>query len=1100
MFKKTKIVKPLIFCCSIFFTFSLTNIVLFTSKYNEKVQKNEIKNNSQNNVLENNVNTNWLNGSTVPSGYNSFKPLAVSDNSKGIVFDKGYIGISNDNSTIYAINFAGYMMWGLNPLNNSFVRRYYSDNNMQTNEVKIQQWLYLENKSALALLLGTDYNTNQTILFLDIYTGLLYKPQLDEYLNVVSTPIIKLSDQSNNSSFKRIYKISENALVAANIGTLSENKNIVKITLNDNNTVSKTNLLISINSNSGVNETTSILTSIIYTNFGFNLLLLTDTNPQSDGNYLQKVIAINNNAQSISSVVNLNGYFTNLDNNSVMDFNFSKEINGTKQIFVLNGNTKNRFLNIINFTGTSSNPIIEKQTNYANLNGYEINTICFDSLHNLIYVANKSSYNGSVIGFIDVSKSTFKYSNILSTVNTTFNKSYAIPMLDKNISGSSPIVLFLNQTGEMNYAIKSGTNLNGFFQPIKTPLNLVGWNANDFYINIKNSTITKDYMPTAIGINQIKNYFSLTSTNNNETLGYKRNSYNDTNGTLSLQVNISYRSPFDNAINGSFYIPIFLNGFYQLNNENYNFQFVTSPSIDPTKWNNIENIKKTKLAKSVTIQEVYDYFWIGHIKDKNYNLINIDTSMFSINGNFGNLSQLVVNFNLPQNQMPIGFPNSKLNVSYTYSGFLSTSGFELSSKSNQEIDIFSRTIYPSQLTLDMIINNFVNYGQQIYLDPSYWIYEIKDVNDFLGTATISLKYNYLAANNIPDLANFPVDRFSVFENKQINTFKNLKSSFTNNLKPKFNEYKNDYLPSEIWNQFVAYKKNEVDQSILLDNLIFPLLENKNNIKIELMNKLSCDADGFLNLSIFIDDNATLNIEYNGNQFQKNNNKLVFDNFLHEQISTNLIDYYPFNTSFFINTISKFFLILGPNGIPIKQENNIYQMNLQDFKNDNSFVISNTKFADQITEQDIKKLIKTQGYNYSISEYIVNNEKGYIEVQFDLKLSSPPLVPNSQNFLNIKTKDISDDFIPNNSIRTLIIYNFKVPPPPIFKVISIIIYCVIALIIVALISWFTTWMVQKRKFNKLAVDKHIQEENERKYKNINKKLSLTYKIKNKKSKK
>lgn len=1072
-----------------------TPLLVYNDTKIQKILSSNTYNYTKTNTTSYNTNTNWLNGNTFPTKYaSSLNTLASCDGSSGIVTNKGYLGVDQNRTTLYFVSFSGFGMWALTVTDNQFFKNFYIENELNIDNVKIQQWVYNPSKNSITLLMGKNDGTNQTLITLDADSGLLFNPRFDNEMNITQPPIIKLSNNSTeNSSYNRMYLLSDGSIIVTKIGNKSNYQNLIKVNLSTQGTSSQT---ITFSPDASVIPENDALVSIICGSNGYNFLLFVSSTPiSSDQNsYQQYVVAIDNNfnIQSNSKIV-LDNYYVNsqtTNQNTFMNFNciYSKD-NTSQNVYFITGNTNSRHLNSINFN--HSNKTLTNQKSLS-LSGNVINTIAYDSNFSTIYIGNKSSNNGTIIGYIDLSKSTLSFSSIVSSSLTTFNPGYVIPVKENLQQTKSQIILYIDQEYNLRYAVKS--NVDKMFHPSKTIINLKSWNTNTLYSNIKSLNLVNEKMPNSVGINDVSSRLTFQNLGTiSPSVSYVKTNSNLTYGTLSFNLNVSYPWAFDETIKTSFSIPIHLNGFYKINDENYNFSFIKSSNDDPDKWAKIEELKRTKFAKDITRSDVFNYFWKGNIKDKNLSNITINENMFSVNGNYGDLSNLQVTFTLPSNLVPSGYPSDKLKVSYTYSGFLSTNGYELSAKSDSQISQFVNNIYPSQLTADMILKNFINHGEKIQLDPRYWECSISNVDDFEGTVTISLKYLYESDANIPDVNNFPKDRFNVFTNKTIKGFKSIKSSINTQLKPSFAQtLESEYLPSEIWNQFVIYNENnQSNESIILQNLVFPLVNDLSDLSITLNNSNSCDADKFLDLNISIKDGAKINVDYSGVEYEKSNdNKLIFSDALLNKISNIFPNYYPYqNIIFNITTTSKYFYIVGPNGESIQQTDNVYLIDLKNFTND--FYISSQMYANDVNENQLYSLIKSNGYNYTFENMEINKKEGYISTNIKLELTSPPLVPSKNNFKN--------DVIANNNIRTLIIYNFKIPSPMLIEYLKLISICISIVALIIISSSISIGFCKKRKFKKMGVSSKIIEENKRKFNNLNKKYELTKNIINRKNK-
>lgn len=101
------------------------------------------------------------------------------------------------------------------------------------------------------------------------------------------------------------------------------------------------------------------------------------------------------------------------------------------------------------------------------------------------------------------------------------------------------------------------------------------------------------------------------------------------------------------------------------------------------------------------------------------------------------LSSLTVNMNLIGVNFRIGIASNKVIFSHIYTGFLSTTDYSVSSKSNTEISEYTSTIYPSQLTQQNVLDNFLTTGSGLRNQLSDWTISISKVSDYDGTVKIT---------------------------------------------------------------------------------------------------------------------------------------------------------------------------------------------------------------------------------------------------------------------------------------------------------------------------------------------------------------------------
>lgn len=1021
-----------------------------------------------------------------PENYYWYYPLAITDGSPAIITDYGYFGIWNDRqNAAHMISYSGYKMWGMKFYENPFIKDFCAKNNISLDSSNqsyvMRQWIYSREKDALILLLTKSNGADQIVVALDAKTGLMYNPKVDNELNVIKYPIVRINSLSLQSKF---FELSDESILTYEVAYNWGKKQAQKIVFSDGTLVA-----------SDFNVSTDYsgrfdLMNIIKGKLNHNYVVLRDKN-----NNDIKVSVVDNDMNIIpgTSTVNISRYINNgtdVNNNSYINFQYvNKKSNNEEDIYFLSGNSTTRTFHKLTFSNNNLQEVDE-----LNLAGFGINTITVDPYLNIVYIGNNASPIASIMGYIDLNKQTMRYESLLSTTSTTFDKYWIMPILE-NPKGHTRKQMFWYLKGDKNHEnlpqvyIKNDTTNEFDLYPHKpilfgrkhtyfSDITKQNWFVEKMQKNISDSDLLKFvYLDSTIG-----SRFSL-DLNPKATITNRKS--DEQYGTFSYNLSISFSWFYDPTFTVQYDFPIYLNGFYKINADNYTFNWVTSTTVDSTKYMKIEELKKTKYAKDVTRKEVLDYFWTGSIKDKNGDPITITENMFTVDGNWGTLDKLNVTFILPSNLMPQGFP--KLKQTNRFDGFLSIQGYETNPKTQSEISVFASTIYPSQLTKQMVIDNFINVGSNIKKDLSYWDFTISNIDDMNGIATISLKYKYEIDSSIPGIDSFPVSQFQVFNNYQISSFKSVGSKINDT--PFMVNFEGNSLPSEIWNQYLSYKNGNSSSSILMDNISFSMVP-KNSLEISLLNADTCDADEFLRLSIKIVLGTETNIEYDGNQLEKTqNNKLVFNQNVENFVINNNLDYYPYIIEWGIKTKDKYFKVFGPDGNQLKQENNVYSINLKDYSDNNNLLINDSMEVDDISLETISKLIDSSGYDIFVVYSEKNQERGYWKVQYNL------IVKNDLSTIYSKRMNLKNDSSSQikNSNRTIYIYNFKVPNPS-FLIASYSVLIILGIIIVSSFGiWFSIWTRRKIRYNKLKIDPRDRKRKEMQLKHIERKYELTKKI-------
>lgn len=1078
-FKKIKIFLLLSSLPLTFFIFTISSHFLSKNSVAKKENKTNLDINQLNSNVARNTHVNSIPRNEAPSDFGQTQPLFQTDSSQAIVTNFGYLGFWKERNVLFMVSYSGFLIWWQNLSINPIIQSYYQENSLTLTNLFVKEFAYLDKKNALVILLGDNLN-NQSIVVIDAKTGLLWNPIVDNNINITNAPIYSvkklLSDTTDEQPFTRLYKVSDDTVIATKLGNYSTYKDSVKITLNsgtNNSSISKISL-----PNVGNNEN-DLLVGIIKASSNRAMALIRDANETNSGNktYKLKVRLIDtNDFENQKSYKNLtelsNQYIADSDdtNNSYMNFSYIYN----NKIYVLTGNTNQRTLNELSI---SNDEINENKTNDLDLSNYGINTIVADSTNNILYIGNKTTKDQSVAGYVDLTKKPIYQSMVISS-STRINPYYVIPVLEKIGNSSRQNILYSDSSQKMKLMYRN-LKQDTSFTPDNLTISLIDRDWDVFGNITKNADWFLNKMASNINWNDVSNAISFSSWKSNTTTpiqGSMTNNSNNDYGWTKLIIKVTYNWSFDTTQKASFEIPIYINGFYQLK-ENFKFQFVTNSNIDETKWNKIQELMSTKFAKNITVDDVFNYFWIGNIKDKNGNNVSITKNMFSLSYS-QNYNQLSVILKLPWNSFPDGFPY--FNYVQQYNGFLSIEGYDLSIKNDNAIANVVNKIYPSELTKNKVLD-LLNIGSKIQKNLDYWDIEINNIDDLMGDATLTVKYKYQMDTNIPDINNFPVSRFNVVENKKITTFKNLKNSF-NFMKASIKDVTSNLLPSEIWQEYQNYLSNLSSTSLLIKNLNVNFT-NINNIKIELLNANSCDADKMLKLSLTIKDDAPINVDYSGNQLHKNDeDKLLFSSEIKRYLTQ--LNKYPFTLNWSITTLDKIFEIQGPDGTYIQQVDNVYYIDVRKI-NDTSYLLSKNQYANQVNEEMLSKLIQIQGYTYAFQDYQVNNDKGYILATIHLQIKNDS---SSKLNLNLTNK------INQNFERKIYIYNFKLPLPNYVNVIIYLVIGILSLVIIATSIAFCFYMRKNIKYSELGQDQKLLVEKRKRQELWNRKQRLSEKIK------
>lgn len=1059
-------------------------IAMNFSSSNESVSSNDIETNSQNSQTQptapaKNTATNQI-ILDKPQNFGAYSPLAFSDNSKAINTDYGYFGISSDKTKFYLTSYSGFLIWGQNIKDNIFLKRFYTDNNLTITNVKIKGWEYIQSKDVLALFVGDDSHNNQSLILLEGKSGLLYKPTLDDYYNVTKANIIKIDD-----GYSRMFQLTDGSLIFQK-SNMQLNEEYIDIYISNDGSLNLTKKTFQ---NGNTNLQDKELITLIKAYDGKNLMVIKDKNPTpSNSNaYKQYCVLVNDELTSINSTntVTISDYIdTANSNNSYLNWGFSRKINNNIEFYVFTGDTKSRNIEQITF---ENNQISKKNT--IEMYQHDIRSVTINKALDRIFISNTSSDDGTLYGYIDLTKEKKEFKSLAWVQQGTIPVYDLIPVwetpngIDQNIvildKTNSNIMQFMKKRETDGYDISNST-----FSLISRQY--------DFYNKIKSeNSFERDRMPDQLSINNFNWGVGLTGNHSqlNTRMDYVKISNNNQKGVLHGKLRISYNWFFDTSKRSEFEIPFYFNGFYKPESA-FNLTWVTDSNVDSSKWNKIEELRRNKFAKDVTRNEIFNNFFVYTIKDKNNQTFNITENMISYNGNYGNLDKLSVTINFPQDKFPIGF---NLRYSHEFSGFKTTDGYQLNSKNDSEINKTTSKMYASQLTLQHVLDNFLNLGSKIKKDQNYWEFSIQ-YDEFKGEAIISLKYLYEKDTEITNNSDFPKERFNVYTNKRITTFKKLNDKFSYH--PTITNIDNgSYLPSEIWSQYKMFESGKTDSSILIDNLSFSL-SDKNDLLIECTNENSMDSSQKMDLILTLKNDSVLNVDYDGTIFSTTSDKkLIFDDKLKKEFTNNNIPY-SYTLEWSITTANKYFNVVNINGDVLEAENNTYFIDIE--KEKELFDIPSDVYADQITDDEIKGLVESSGYDVTIVERVVDVGVGRAEWILELELQDPPLVPNIASYYKGESNNLIEDRnFEGNNYRKIVVYNLKVPSPLAVKIMNYSLMGVGVLFGLVIASFTTVWIIKKNLYQKKSVNKIVDMENSKKMVQMRKKDLITKQIKQKK---
>lgn len=1011
----------------------------------------------------------------LPGNLSSYNVFAQTNFSMITQTNTGVLGLTNDNKTIMFTSYSGQVIWVQSLSSNSLLKTFATNNSMTAANLEVQEWVFLSNNSNrnwVAFLI-TD-GTKQAIVTIDLDTGLFAPDNVNDNLVLNGDNVFKIV--STDNSYNRIFQIGGNSLVLLKSNWTDSpklitydytNKIVNQVTLTLNYSNSSTRELASLIYTGGktyaytINKTGTV--SGTKTNFNQYLELVSlDTTTN--------ILTIWNETSIGNSYVvdGTNTTLSNIDNFKNVYF-YKKTDYGTN-FYLLSGSLGNNYIEVYSISGNT----LAKKSSVA-LSGYTINSITYNSNLDKMYIANNKSSNNVYLSWIDLSSTNPQLSIIQQSTDSSEKKYFLIPILE---STSKEYLIQLSKIGSnipsyMTYSGSSYTNTN-------TSMAYATWWFNSSSKDISTDMGIK-YTPDGVTLDLIKSYININNTRGIASQGSKV--ANDTNGTLEYTLKISYSASYDSSVSTYFNITFYIQGLAKSSSYIFNWIDVTSTGDLADKAKKIEELKKVNYANKITAQQILDNFINYTILDKNGNQVTITASMISLSYS-ADYGTLTISVNLSSLNLPIGTASSKINFSKQYTGFLSTSGYSVSSKTDSQINTFTKTIYPSKLTKEEIVNNFLS-TTGLENSVQYWDITITNADDYNGTVTISASYNG-AKSQITNSAQLPESYFTKFSNiitnKTFGGFKSISSNSSLFTKPTMTDLtsttnQNTYLPSEIWNQYLEYlngdtsiNKNDV---ILLNNLKYSLtnvddliIDTKSAKVIDTESSTDEYSQGYIEFNVTLKTGVSTNIDYDGAQYTSNDGKLVITNNLLDEIG------YPYTIKWNINTYNKFFVIKDSEGHAIIAESpNVYEVNLDNDEN-TFYDINKNEYSNEITTEDISRLIDAKGYNYSISlESDVN--KGYVKATINLSLQDKPLT----------SSDLTNNL---NFTKTIIIYNFKVPMSETAVLSMLAAICFASSAAFVLLISQISWLTKKIKYKVLLKNSKDLDVREKKLENLTKK--------------
>lgn len=1007
----------------------------------------------------------------LPISFN-FNCFAQTNSSMLVQTDKGFMGLLNNNKIIIFLSYSGRIIWIQNLSKNQLIQSFCNKNQMSYSNLQVQQWTYLSNNGInnWVSFLVSDGNKQATIA-IDLDSGLFVPNNVDNNLVLKGDDVFKVISDSSGSKYRKIFQIGQKSLLAFQ-DTLDKPAKLISY---NNTGTSISDITINLG-----NAASKLLCSIIYTGSKTYALLIDKTGTISGDkvNFNQRLysLSLSNNVLGFSGQWTLTNNYVVLGTNttltSVDDFKsrFFIKKNNDEMIFI-SGSAENNYIEIYK----SSTP---SKVYSISLSGYDLNSITYSPNFDKLYIGNNKSTNNVYLSYVDLNSSNHQLITIQQSTENKEKKYFLVPILESKskeylIKMSSGV----NNPTYMIYSNNSYSDVTNSIMPLK-----------EWYLKDDISTsIGQAYTPNGITDDVIISHLNI-NLSSGGTLSQKSISRDLNNGTVKYELELKYPTVYDSSIGSSFTMTFYIQGLAK--SSSYVFNWIddntTSGSELTDKAKKIAELKNNNYSNKITAKDVLDYFISYDIKNKNGSAISINESMISLTPS-SDYGSLTITVNLSNLNLPIGTSSSNLKQTKTYNGFLSTNKYSATSKDDISISKFTKTIYPSKLNKEQVVQNFLS-TNGLKNEENYWNITITNVNDFTGTFTITASYinPELQIDHYDQLPSSYFNKFNnVINNKPFRGFKSLSSQDGISSKPTIEDLINDenpntYLPSEIWNQYVSYlngdKNIDKNDVILLKKLSFTLTSvddliiDKDSAKVVDSESVSENNEysiGYIQFNVSLKNGAKTSVKYDGTEYDSENGNLVVDQKLSKELK------FPYTIKWNINTYNKFFILKDKRGnlIQPSDDSNLYQIDLN--TNTNLFGITKSSYFNSVSINQIIDLIDTEGYNYNITSFESNLNKGYLKATIKLSLKDKPLVDG----------DLSNN--PNFN-KTIIIYNFKIPMSSVAQLLILLAMSFAISFIFILIISHAKWLAKKVKYKKLSFNHETVGIRQNKLKNISKK--------------
>lgn len=1012
------------------------------------------------------------------NGFSDYSIMYSSNTIGAVVTSVGMVGLSTDNKTITFTTYDGVLVWSKKIADDAQVKEFYkTEYSKQDNDIAnytVQNYIYLQKDDVLAVLFGEKDNKNQILFGISMANGEIFAPIKTQY----AKSIVKAAD-----GVSQLYLNSSNNIIGTSGKQFSDYSAKTQIfTMNSSQGVSQVRLPIQ-SSISKENKDDYFVSYVKgHNNVNFAFFIESNVDNGKTNEWKTYLLAIDDNLVPILNgsnqkiTINLDNFKNSTSTKNTQFINWEDVIRYQSEAIISTVNNvisfvsilsgENSFIYKLEYSTSSKN--LTKKWAY-NFNGHNdtIYNYVFDYTSKSLYFSNKTSKDSNGDGKGARATGYFKDTDLSNTNNNA--PTPTILEYDRN-NGNwdnntgkftnpiviAPVIVPTNVTLKVSkpyLIIKKNSDPEGrYFK-----------NSTDIYITkisfkkyedptkkLKDHALYKDKASTPSYImNQTSTLLGLLNFTNSFVpsiaIDTSKTKANDDAGTLYYEYKVTYNNWYDSSTKTSFNIPVSVGDLYQ-KKSNFSFSFVTTLTgndENDKKYKKIQELKESKFASQITVDEIKQNFINYDIKGKDGNKIN-DSSIKISKSSSG--TRLRVTVTITDTKLPNGINN--FSSSYNFDGFKTVDGYDFTFvDTSDSINGLKKEKFPTELTTQEFLDNFVVLGSKWDTNATNWKLD-KSPDVYNGSLYVKLEY---IGSDLPSDNSVSKD---VYEGN-ITGFKNVPEQFKDKLKMK--DVKNQ-VPSELWELYEKNNKN----SLLYQSIEFPYISNNDYLEIKALNDVEfidekteetvnqMDIDGYIELSIGIKDNAQTTLSVPNTS---DSPYFIYNSDAKNAFSTYYNDAYPFTIKWNVTKSDETFSWILPNGETTQKENIEVDLNKDSYK-----TINNQMYADDVTLEQIIELIETNVLESIKVSMFSDNSNGVLKVIVNIL----DLAIGGNSFVQRNSDKATNN---NNSLKTMTITNFKVPNPPWKKYLEIALYVILGVSIASISVAIVVYSLKKHKYKK-----------------------------------